>query len=125
MKFSTSCTHVSISSICLGCMSENVHVIYIYVSCWVFMHVWCVRRLCGSPCQMEGSWAAIQNSSFRNIWFRVHSNNPPFTLVRLSPNLAPSNRNWQTGFRCKYKCHCNYGGKKSANKQRVRVYASV
>lgn len=71
------------------------------------------HTLCGWPCQTEWSWASIQNSSFRYIWFHVYSNHPAFTLVRLSLSLAPSNGNWQTGFRCKYKCHCNYSGERS------------
>lgn len=114
-------------------MCQSIHIICIYPPCWVFVYVRCIRcpsvtdTLCGWPCQMEGCWASIQNSSFRYIWFRVHSNQPPFTLVCLSLNLAPSNGNRQTDLRCKYKCHCNYNREKSANKvcRCVFMYMSV
>lgn len=58
-----------------------------------------------------------QKGSFSYICFCVHSTNLALSLVCLSASLATFNGSRQTGFRCKYKCHCNYGGKKSANKQ--------
>lgn len=128
-KFSMCCKHISTSSIFIGCMLESTHDIYIYVTRWLCLHVWCIGHFrvmqSGWPLQKEGSWAPIQNSSSKYIWFRVLSNHLPFTPVCLSLNLAPSNGNWLTGFRCRYKCHCNYGREKSANKQRVRGCASV
>lgn len=39
--------------------------------------------------------------------------------------LNASNGDWQTGFRCKYKCHRNYSAEKSANKQQEGVHSCM
>lgn len=100
------------------------------MSGWIFRRVQSVRlmslvtycrRFVGDPVRWNGAGLRLQNGLFRYIWFRVQSNHPAFSLVILSLSLAPSNGNWQTGFRCKYKCHRNYRGATSANKQHMRV----
>lgn len=104
--------------------------LYIHVPGWICRRVQsvstmslvtCCRCFVGDPVRWNGAGLRLQNGLFRYIWFRVQSNHPAFSLVILSLSLAPSNGNWQTGFRCKYKCHRNYGGETSANKQHMRV----
>jgi len=90
-------------------LSYELNAVYAWTCLWHTTSPWAALTLCRWPCQRECSRASIQNRSFRSIWLRAHSNHMAFTSVCLFSGLAPGNGNWQPGFRCKYKCHCNYG----------------